>query len=466
MSEVIRPQPGPQEAFLSSPADIVFFGGAAGGGKSYALLLEPLRHITTVRGFGAVIFRRTTPQIRNEGGLWDSSIELYRRFNATPRESFLDWQFAPYKNTIKFAHMEHEDNRFDWQGAQVPLIMFDELTHFTRKQFFYMLSRNRSTCGVRPYMRGVYNPVPPDDPVGGWIHEFVGWYIDDSGYPIPEKSGIIRWFVNRNDNLHWFDSKEAAAAAFPDIAPMTFTYILSTVYDNKILLEKDPGYLARLMALDAIEEERLLKANHKIRPEAGKVFNRAWFEVVQAVPAGLAGVRFWDLAATEKKQSKKDPDFTASCLMVQSGGIYYILDATAEQVGPADTDGLIMNRASQDGRGVAIRWEEEGGASGKRDSAHMKRMLAGYDCDGVRPQGDKLARSRAFAAQGKAGNVKLLAGDWNERWLRHMHAIPDGAHDDEHDAAAGAFNSLLDFRQKRPVSSSGRIVKRGDLNLG
>jgi hypothetical protein len=71
----IGPQEGPQTLFLSSAADIAIYGGAAGGGKTFAELLEPLRHVGN-KDFGAVIFRRTTPQITNEGALWDESLKL------------------------------------------------------------------------------------------------------------------------------------------------------------------------------------------------------------------------------------------------------------------------------------------------------------------------------------------------------------------------------------------------------
>ncbi len=77
----LAPQPGPQAAFLASAADIAIYGGAAGGGKTWALLMEPLRHVRNP-GFGAVIFRRTTVQVRNEGGLWDESEGLYPRLGA------------------------------------------------------------------------------------------------------------------------------------------------------------------------------------------------------------------------------------------------------------------------------------------------------------------------------------------------------------------------------------------------
>ena len=139
---IIEPQAGPQTTFFSTPADIAIYGGAAGSGKSFALLLEPLRHKNNPL-FGGVIFRRNSTQVRNQGGLWDESMKLYPYCSAQPRQAFLDWVF-PSGMKIKFAHLEYEITVLDWQGAQIPFIAFDELTHFTYTQFFYMMSRNRS----------------------------------------------------------------------------------------------------------------------------------------------------------------------------------------------------------------------------------------------------------------------------------------------------------------------------------
>ena len=448
----IRPQRGPQEQALASSADIVIFGGAAGGGKSWALLLEPLRHIANPQ-FACVIFRRTYPQVMNPGGLWDESVKLYPLLDATPRESELTWKF-PSGAEIRFAHLQYEKNRLDWQGSQVPLLCFDELTHFTRSQFFYLFSRNRSLSGVKPYIRATCNPVPDDDPVGGWIHEFVGWYIGEDGYAIPERSGVVRWFVNINDELHWADTRDELTAQFPDASPKSFTFIKSSLYDNKILMTQDPGYLANLQALPVVDRERLLGGNWKIKPTAGKVFNRGWFEIVDAAPAGGRTVRFWDLAATEKTVAKADPDFTASDKMRRVGDIYYILDATADQDAPARIDTLIKNTAAQDGREVAVRFEREGGASGVRDARNTVTMLAGYDVKAVAPQGDKITRAKPLAAQAEAGNVKLVRGAWNDRFLRTLHGFPDAPHDDEVDAASGAFNELVRV-PRQPGSAQG-----------
>jgi len=439
----IRPQVGPQEAFLSTPADIALYGGAAGGGKTWALLLEPLRHIHNP-DFGAVIFRRTYPQIRSEGGLWSESARLYPALAGTPRESVLDWRF-PSGAGIKFAHMQHERNKLDWQGAQIPLIEFDELTHFDRSQFFYMLSRNRSTCGVRPYIRATTNPD-----ADSWVADLITWWIDqESGYPIPERSGAIRWFVRDGDKLIWFNRQDQAQEQYPAIPPTSFTFIAAKLDDNPALEQADPQYRARLLALPLVEREQLLAGNWKIKPAAGKVFNRAWFEIVEALPAGGLECDGWDFAATAKEKRGDDPDFTAGVGVRKVNGTWFITWMQAQQV--ANSDPLLRNLSAQhrqrcqgDGTQYRVRWEIEPAASGIKENRRLTVMMAGFDAKGQRPGGDKLTRSRALAAQAEVGNVKLLKGPWNEEFLRHMHAIPDGDHDDIHDAAALAFNGTIE----------------------
>jgi predicted phage terminase large subunit-like protein len=441
--EVINIEPQQrQEKFLSSSADIAIYGGGAGGGKTWSLLIEPLRHIDNP-DFGAVLFRRTIPEITKEGGMWDEAAKIYPLVNGRPNSNEHLYRF-PSGAKVTFAHLQYESDLQGWRGAQIPLIEFDQLETFTEKQFFYMLSRNRSMSGVRPYVRGTCNPEP------GWLADFLAWWIDDEGYAIPERSGVIRWMVRENDVTHWGDSFKEMSDRFPNSIPKSVTFILSTVYDNQYLMEKDPGYLANLQALSFVDRMRLLGdakrgGNWKIQPAAGKIFNKAWFEIVDAAPAGISWLRFWDLAATEKGigSKTKDPDFTASVKMGIYENIVYIADATNEQIDPARTDTTIKNVSGQDGREVSIRFEQEGGASGKRDIYHITTMLAGYDVRGAPARVDKIVRAKPLAAQAYAGNVKLVRGPWNEMYLNHMHGQPDLPHDDLMDASSGAYDQLV-----------------------
>lgn len=467
-SLIVKPQPA-QERFFSTSADIAVYGGAAGSGKSWSLLVEPLRHIGHP-GFGAVIFRKTYPQITAEGGLWDKSLQMYGYAGAKPNRTETFWVW-PNGNKVALRHMQHVKNMLDWQGSEIPLIEWDELTHFESEPFFYMLSRNRTTCGIKPYVRATTNPD-----ADSWVAELVSWWIDSEGYPDPEKAGVIRWFIRRDDAFLWGDTMEELLPHSGTVIlidpeteeefevrsePKSFTFIPANVYDNPALLKTDPGYLSNLEALDLVERERLLGGNWLIRAAAGKLFNRSWFNILDELPEDLSSarfVRFWDLAATERKMRKgnttstKEPDFTSGTLICMTPRRYYIVDNVAVQMGPADVDLLILETAQRDrllvsrfkGASYAVRWEKEGGAAGPRDSQRIAMMLSGFDAYGVRPQGDKVTRAKPLAAQAKAGNVSLIKGDWNLPWLAHMHGQPDLPKDDIMDASSGAFNALTE----------------------
>lgn len=268
MSEplVVRPQPGPQEAFLSSPADIAIYGGAAGGGKTWALLLEPLRHVH-VPGFAAVLFRRTCPELTAPGSLWPESEKLYPLLGATSNLSDLRWKFPGGASgaVVKFAHMQHEQDKHNWLSTQIALIGFDQLERFTEAQFWYMLSRNRSTCGVRPYVRATANPEP------GWLADFLAWWIDPAtGYPIAERSGRLRWFVRQQHELVWADTPGELLARYPGCQPKSATFVPARLEDNQALLRADPGYLANLQALPHVEQLRLLGGNWQVSSAEGE----------------------------------------------------------------------------------------------------------------------------------------------------------------------------------------------------
>ena len=120
------------------------------------------------------------------------------------------------------------------------MLCFDELTHFSAKQFWYMLSRNRTMCGIKPYVRATCNPDPDS-----WVAEFISWWIDqETGYPIPERSGVIRYMVRVGDAIHWADSPAELAhhtmlddsGAEVPIPPKSVTFISAKLTDNKALM--------------------------------------------------------------------------------------------------------------------------------------------------------------------------------------------------------------------------------------
>ena len=259
---------------LSSPADIVIGGGAAGVGKTFSLLLEPLRHVQNP-DFGAVCFRRTSPQIRAQGGLWDTSMGLYPFAKAQPKESILEWKWSSGAR-VAFKHLQYEKDKLEWQGSQIPLILWDELTHFTETMFFYMLTRNRSACGVKPYVRATCNPDPES-----WVSKLIEWWIDpESGFPIREREGVLRWFTKAGDDYIWGDTyQEVVDKAWYFLEGMvaeynvpvevfvkSITFISGKLSDNQALLSADPSYLANLLAQDEQTVQQLLKGNWKFIP--------------------------------------------------------------------------------------------------------------------------------------------------------------------------------------------------------
>lgn len=438
----IAPQAGPQTEFLTTAADIAIYGGAAGGGKSFALLLEPLRHYHNAR-FGAVIFRRNSTMIRNEGGLWDESVNLYRKLGAHPREAFLDWTFQT-GSRVKFGHIEHEKNVHDWHGSQIAFIGFDELTQFTERMFFYMLSRNRSTSGVPGYIRATCNPD-----ADSWVRKFIDWWIDADGYPIKSRSGIIRWFIRQEDAIIWGASREELVKRYgADSLPKSFTFIPSNIHDNQILLSKDPSYLANLNSLSRVDRLRLLGGNWNVRATAGEMFQREWFRTVKAIPSGWSSaIRFWDRAATRPSPEKPDPDWTRGLLLYKyPNKTFLVADLRSVRDSPGRVEQLVLNTANFDGRHIQVMSQQDPGSAGVSEAERFTHLLQGFIVKTETMDRDKITRAKSVSAQCEAGNVMVLEAPWNLDFFTELENFPDGKHDDIVDVLSGAFNELCGLR--------------------
>jgi predicted phage terminase large subunit-like protein len=460
-----RPQDGPQMRFAESEADIVIFGGSAGGGKTLALLLEPLRHLY-VPGSRAIIFRRNSTDIRNPGGMWDQASTIYPNFGAIGSASTLKWVF-PSGSVIKMNHLEDEKSKLSHQGAQYSFIGFDELTHFGESSFWYLLSRNRSwSAGLKPYIRATCNPDPDH-----FVRKLIDWWIDnDTGLPIPERDAVLRWFVRPSDELVWGDSRGELIARFGDKSmPKSLTFIRATLQSNKIFTAADPGYESNLKALPKVDRDRLLYGNWNARASSGEVFRREWFEVIEHGPAFYTGqhVRYWDRAATAVSAASPDPDWTVGVKMLRTmTGQYVIEDVVRLRGTPAQVEDLIRRVASQDGPSVVIGIEQDPGQAGVAEAGYYVKALSGYSVATPRVITNKLTRAKPLSSQAEHGNVKLLRGRWNEDFLNELHNFaPEGdqvGHDDQVDAASGAFTMLTPLVQAMGLQSydfEGRVAQ-------
>ena len=231
-----KPHPGPQRKFHDSHADEVLYGGAAGGGKSEALLAEALR-FAHVPGYRALLLRRSYPELEGKGsGLIPRSHEMLTGVAVYDRQKHT-WTF-PAGGTLGFGHLEYQSSVFIYHSAQFAYIGFDELTTFLESQYLYMLSRCRSVAGVPARVRAASNP-------GGVGHAWVRRRFVEKLRP-----GELRWFKR--------DGDKDIQTTWNDPDGLSRQFIPARVYDNPTLIQKDPGYIRRLKALDPIDRLRLL----------------------------------------------------------------------------------------------------------------------------------------------------------------------------------------------------------------
>ncbi|MBO5036563.1 MAG: terminase family protein [Clostridia bacterium] len=228
-----RPQER-QAAFLERSEYEAFYGGAAGGGKSMALIMEALRQVK-IPHYRGLILRKTYPQLSD---IIDVSRFYYKK--AYPRAKYNEtahcWTF-PSGSKIYFGSMHRTADRTNYQGKQYDFIGFDELTQFTWDEYSYLFSRNRpSGPGTLCYVRATGNP-------GGIGH---GWVKERFITPAPAGTPITQSFTIRLPNGKAVERTRKRI------------FIPSSVFDNPALLSNAPEYLESLAMLPAAEREALL----------------------------------------------------------------------------------------------------------------------------------------------------------------------------------------------------------------
>lgn len=480
---VIRPQAGFQEKFLSTGADIAVGGGAAGGGKSYALTISPLRNIC-IPGFRSLTLRRESTQLFSGGGLWDVASQMYSAFGTSPRRTPKAVHIFPSGASVEFGHLNKEDSVRAFDGAQYCDINFDELQHFLESQFWYMLSRNRSTCSAVSKVRATCNPDPDS-----FLRKLIDWYIDEeSGYPIEERSGVIRYFVRENEELDWYDTYEAAFEKHKtgilegELYIKSFTFIRSTIDENPALLLNDPSYKANLASGKNYEKERLLKGNWNVRPAQGELFHKdVWGEpiLIRHLPRMKHLARYYDRASSLVTEKNSDPDYTSSTLAgVGVDNNLYIIDVTNERLTPFQIESKIQESYYNDFNmfpyvSCQVWMQEDMGSAGAAERAYMTRSLQEkginllWDKKGAKnklsywnPLATALEESRKeeleHAGDASYRTVFIVADTpanrWNRSFINQLSLVTDGTqggHDDMADSSSGAFKILAPRMQEQ-----------------
>lgn len=390
----------PQWRFLQLQCREALYGGAAGGGKSSALLLAALEYVH-VRGYAALLLRRSFADLAMPEALMARAHEWLDGTDARWNERDKTWHF-PSGATLTFGYLEHDKDKGRYMGAAFQFIGFDELTQFPESLYRFLMSRlrKRKDMDVPLRMRAASNP-------GGEGHEWVKQRFLVEG----PKAGRVFIPARLEDNPH---------------------------------LDQD-DYRKSLAELDAMTRAQLERGDWDASPE-GLLIHKSMFQVLPGIPGGPAAwrwVRFWDLAATAPGKGKK-PDWTAGVLVGHRKGDFLVADVRHAQANVADVDELVVDTAKYDREwfgDVAIRMEQEPGASGKRTVHYFQELLAGFNFRGYPSTGNKVLRFRPVVAAIQNRRFYVLQGDWNTEYIDELVAMPTpGVPDDQADGTSGAVN--------------------------
>ena len=385
-----------QAEFLMLTCREALYGGAAGGGKSEALLMAALQ-FADVPGYNALLLRRTYQDLMLPSALMDRSIQWLRPTQAHWNAKDYIWTF-PSGARLTFGYLKAELDKYRYQSAEFQFIGFDELTQFTETQYRFLFSRLRRLEGVHVplRMRSASNP-------GGIGHDWVKQRF------LIEGKKYNRLFVpaKLEDNPH---------------------------------VDRET-YIQSLNNLDPITRRQYLDGDWSAR-HGGSKFKREWFKVVEESPAKAKRVRYWDLAATTP-QPGKDPDYTVGVKVAEKDGVYYIEDVRRDRLSPQQVEKLISQTAVLDGKTVDIYMEQEPGSSGISLIDYYSRfILKGFTFRGHKTTGPKEVRANPVSSAAEAQNIKLVKADWINAFLDEAEAFPLGDHDDQIDALSGAFEML------------------------
>ena len=367
------------EMILSSDAQVLVVGGAMGGGKTYLSQLIALRYIDCPHA-EIVTFRRTMEEIKGQGGCWDTACgifdTLHPKFKPSATPSRLTFRFPSGAREV-FKGIEHEKDVKKNQGLQFTLAIFDEGTLFEWSMIEYMFQRMRSKSKYKSRIVITCNPDPDHK-----IAELIDWWLNEEGYPDPDKEGVIRFFVRRNGEFLWGDSREELGTRLEiptedwDTKILSMSFIGCTIYDNPPMLANNKEYLAFLEGMDEVSKARNLHGNWYIRPQGSSLWKREWVrgedgarvKSIADIPDGLTWYRGVDkgYSIPSEKNRAADPTVISPKIAKDTNGMFWIVGDYHPEV--CD----VTQRAEKEQYKILGQvWQ----LSGERDQTILKQMI-------------------------------------------------------------------------------------------
>lgn len=443
----LRPMSEAHRKFLNCQSDFIIFGGGAGSGKSHQALMLVLKYIKDP-DYHAIFIRQTSTQLTQSGGLWQEAQKMWRAYGADFKMNPMTATF-PSGATVQFkvCAADRDINNFD--GGQFSMVFFDEAQWHSEVQIKYLESRIRSNAQCPHQLIATANPSKTS-----YLYKFVQPYLDmDTGIPLPERSGIERFYATVAGATVTAATREELIAEYGETCiPQSYTYIAATVKDNPIMKVINPAYVNRLENLKRTERERLYLGSWHAKEEASQLWRSAWVPIIDRLPEPISvRVRGYDLAATLPSEVNPNPDWTCGVLIGKGKrtGHYYILDAVKYRERP---DGVIKNiilQAIEDGDGTQLVLPKDGGAGGTVQFAYYSKLLAengiAVKKSIVSGHSGKLARFAPFSSLCESGNVSMLKGDWNDWYIECLEDFDGrrGGFDDPVDASSDAANFCM-----------------------
>lgn len=412
----------------------MFYGGAAGPGKTAGILAAALQHVEEPR-YDALLLRENYKQLAQPGSWIAMSHEWLDNTPARYNSGQKQWTFPSGATlTFGFVNPRMSDDVRKFQTGAYHFIGIDELTGWNEDDYRFLFSRlrRRSGSGIPPRVRSASNP-------GGRGHEWVK-----------------RRFVD------------------PTTRRTSARFIPAALADNPYLDRDD--YIASLQELHPIHWRRLLHGDWTVT-DPGSLFQpRLWLtdeDFLDDCPSMrdvTLCVRYWDLAAAEPSTTNPDPDYTAGARISRlRSGLYCFEHMVRFRRTPAQTEQTVARTASDDRARVRVQYVEQVPGAGKALADHYKRNVFP---EGVIVRGDtgwsgktKGMRARPLAAVMEKKRMRFVRGPWNEELFDEMESFTEdpqhsGAHDDQVDAGSGALARLM----SRPTGATITHLPRGSVS--